>query len=259
MNSKTTLIFDVYGEYGHFRKFNTTTSPLTYSIPTPSAVFGLLGAVLGIEREDSQNKIREKKEHLREVFSNKNAFLAIRPLSEIKKVNIGFNLLNTKSDNAYFNIENKKNEHGRTQIEYEILKDPKFRVYLSWEHPLKNELIERLKNKNFHFNPYLGISQMTANIEFVAEKELIEISKTGYTDFNTAINLSEVQSEKAPIDIDFIKERTFQVETFPLDMQIDRTIKRYGEVLVEMNGDCVRALPNNKSFSIEDEGNIQFI
>ena len=52
MTSKTAIIFDVYGEYGHFRKFNTTTSPLTYSIPTPSAIFGLLGAVLGIERED---------------------------------------------------------------------------------------------------------------------------------------------------------------------------------------------------------------
>ena len=95
MTSKTAIIFDVYGEYGHFRKFNTTTSPLTYSIPTPSAIFGLLGAVLGIEREDSHNKIREKKEHLREVFSNKNASLAIRPISEIKKVNIGFNLLDT--------------------------------------------------------------------------------------------------------------------------------------------------------------------
>jgi len=253
MTSKTAIIFDVYGEYGHFRKFNTTTSPLTYSIPTPSAIFGLLGAVLGIEREDSHNKIREKKEHLREVFSNKNASLAIRPLSEIKKVNIGFNLLDTGSYQSFFNVTN------RTQIEYEILKDPKFRIYLQWDHPLEKELIERLANKRFHFNPYLGISQMTANIEFIGEKELVEIFESSYIDFSTAVNLSEIKSEKAPIDIDFIKQKTFQVETFPLDMQIDRTIKRYGEVLIEMNGESIRALPNKNSFNIKNEGNIQFL
>lgn len=259
MISKTTLIFDISGEYGHFRKFNTTTSPLTYSIPTPSAIYGVLGAVLGIEREDSHNKIREGKEHLREIFSSQNAAVAVKPLTEIKKVNIGFNLLNTKSDNAYFNIENKKNEHGRTQIEYEILKDPKFRIYLNWEHPLKSELKKRLRSKNFHFNPYLGISQMTADINYVDEKDLIELSSKDYEDFATAINLSNIESKKPPIDIDFIKDRVFQVETFPLDMQIDRKINRYGEILVEMNGDSVRALPNKKSFLIKDEGNIQFL
>jgi CRISPR-associated protein Cas5h len=253
MISKTTLIFDISGEYGHFRKFNTTTSPLTYSIPTPSAIFGLLGAILGIEREDSHNKIREGNEHLREVFTTENAAVAIKPISEIKKVNIGFNLLDTGSYQSFFNITN------RTQIEYEILKDPKFRIYLNWEHPFKNELSERLKNKRFHFNPYLGISQMTANVMYVGEKKLIELSGKDYVDFDTAINLSEIESEKAPIDVAFIKDRVFQVETFPLDMQIDRKIKRYGEILVEMNGDNIRAIPNQKSFSIENEGNIQFL
>ncbi|MDO6437057.1 type I-B CRISPR-associated protein Cas5b [Cyclobacterium sp. 1_MG-2023] len=253
MISKTALIFDISGEYGHFRKFNTTTSPLTYSIPTTSAIYGLLGAVLGIEREDSHNKIREKKEHLREVFSSKNASVAVRPLSEIKKVNIGFNLLDTGSYQSFFNVTN------RTQIEYELLKDPKFRIYLRWEHQLKDELIERLKIKRYHFNPYLGISQMTANIDFVAERELSKISEGDYVEFNSAINLSEMQTEKAPIDINLIKERTFQVETFPLDMQIDRTIKRYGEILIEMNGNNLRAIPTKNSFTIENEGNIQFL
>jgi hypothetical protein len=42
-------------------------------------------------------------------------------------------------------------------------------------------------------------------------------------------------------------------------MQIDRKIKRYGEILVEMNGNSVKAIPNKKSFFIKDEGNIQFL
>lgn len=253
MISKTSLIFDISGEYGHFRKFNTTTSPLTYSIPTPSAIYGILGAVLGIEREDSHNKVREGNVHLREVFSAENAAIAIKPLSEIKKVNIGFNLLDTGSYQSFFNITN------RTQIEYEILKDPKFRIYLNWEHPLKSELQKRLQSKNFHFNPYLGISQMTADINYVDEKELIKLSDEEYVIFDTAINLTEINSKKPSIDISFIKDRIFQVETFPLAMQIDRKINRYGEILIEMNGDNIRAMPNKNSFSVEKEGNIQFL
>ena len=59
MNYKEILIFDISSEYGHFRKFNTTTSPLTYSIPTRTAVVGIIGAILGLEREISEGKFKE--------------------------------------------------------------------------------------------------------------------------------------------------------------------------------------------------------
>lgn len=255
MNCEKAIIFEIYGEYGHFRKFNTTTSPLTYSIPTPSAIYGVLGAVLGIEREDYHNKVAKKNNHLRRVFSAENASIAIRPISPIKKVNIGFNLLITgKSSKTFFNIS----QNGRSQIEYELLKDPKFRIYLCWNHTLRNDLKERLENKNFHFNPYLGISQMTANIDYIGEKVLNEITKKDYVEFCTAINLSEIDSEN-PIDTDYIKDRVFQLETFPLVMDVDRSISCYGEVLTEMNGYSVKAITNSKSFSIKNEGNVQFL
>ena len=253
MNYREVVIFDVSGEYGHFRKFNTTTSPLTYSIPTPSAIYGLLGAILGIERESSVNNIAKGKHNLRELFSPKNVSLAIRPMTKIKKVRIGFNLLDTGSPQSFFNITN------RTQIEYEILKDPKFRVYLFWEHSLKEELIERLQNKNFYFTPYLGISQMTADIIFIKKEKAKPIETScNYNEFITAINLSEIES-KTPIDVEEIKDKIFQVETLPIEMGIDRKISRYGEILVEANANSVKAMPNQKSFFVKEEGNIQLL
>ncbi|GGE27262.1 type I-B CRISPR-associated protein Cas5b [Psychroflexus planctonicus] len=255
MNFKKAIIFDIYGEFGHFRKFNTTTSPLTFSLPTPSAVFGMLGAILGIEREDSQNTVNEDENHLRKVFSAENAYIAIRPISRIKKVNMAFNLLITSSSpNTFYNIK----PSGRSQIEFELLKNPRFRIYLCWNHLLRNNLIERLEDKNFYFNPYLGLAQMTANIDYIGEKKLNKIIKEDYVDFCSAINLSEIDSDN-PIDIDYMKSRVFQLETFPLEMNVDRTISRYGEVLTEMNGFNVKAVPNDKSFSIIDEGNVQFL
>ncbi|MFB3896899.1 MAG: CRISPR-associated protein Cas5, partial [bacterium] len=31
------LVFDIWGDLGHFRKFYTTTSPLSFSFPPPSS------------------------------------------------------------------------------------------------------------------------------------------------------------------------------------------------------------------------------
>ena len=45
------LVFKVRGDYARFRKSYTTTSALTYLLIHPVAVRGLIGAMLGIDRE----------------------------------------------------------------------------------------------------------------------------------------------------------------------------------------------------------------
>jgi CRISPR-associated protein Cas5h len=159
MHSNKVLIFDIESEYGHFRKFNTTTSPLTYSIPTRPAIAGLLGAILGIEREEAMGKMKAGISPVCEVFSKEKASIAIQILNPVKKVNIGFNLLDTeKTASSFFNIKQ------RTQIEFELLKNPSFRLFIA----LKDETIfkslsEKLKLNQNHFSPYLGLSQFSQN------------------------------------------------------------------------------------------------
>lgn len=45
------LVFDVWGDYAHFRRFYTTTSPLSFPIPPRTALCGLIGAIIGLEKE----------------------------------------------------------------------------------------------------------------------------------------------------------------------------------------------------------------
>ncbi|MBK8664241.1 MAG: CRISPR-associated protein Cas5 [Ignavibacteriales bacterium] len=80
-----TLIFDVTGEFAHFRKFNTTSSPLTYLIPTRTAVAGLLGAIVGFGREEFY-----------EYFLREKAEIAIQAKNKLTKQGYAFNLINTK-------------------------------------------------------------------------------------------------------------------------------------------------------------------
>jgi CRISPR-associated protein Cas5h len=46
------LVFDVWGEFGHFRKHYTTTSPLTYSIPPRTAIAGMIAAIEGFGKDE---------------------------------------------------------------------------------------------------------------------------------------------------------------------------------------------------------------
>ncbi len=125
MSYKDLLIFDIKGEYGHFRKYNTTTSPLTYSIPTRTAIVGILGAILGMEREIRDSQYPEGAEPVQEFFSKEKAGIAVQIINPVKKENIGFNLINTKK--SFYDLTRA----GRTQVNFELLKFPHYRIYLS--------------------------------------------------------------------------------------------------------------------------------
>ena len=46
-----TLVFDIWADIGHFRKYYTTSSPLTFSFPSPPTIAGMLGAIIGSSKE----------------------------------------------------------------------------------------------------------------------------------------------------------------------------------------------------------------
>ena len=249
MKSLKILVFEISGEYGHFRKFNTTSSPLTYPIPTRTALAGLLGAILGVERETGPNVFREGVTPVNELFAVGNSKIAIQILNPIKKVNIGFNLLNTKKPEAYFNITN------RTQIEFELLKDPAFRIFFSHEDEnLFDELSERLKEVRHHFTPYLGLSQFTSMIEWAGDEvATLETAQEDYTPIQSVVNLSKLDSEQPVRFVD----GAYTTDTMPLFMQRDRIVTNYSEVLLERHGETI--LVNTKEYWKTSFGNILFL
>jgi len=263
MNYKEILIFDISSEYGHFRKFNTTTSPLTYSIPTRSAITGLIGAILGIEREIGANKFRDGVTPLAELLSRKNASIAIQLLKPVKKVNVGFNLVSTKNFRDYFNINDKDNKgsikdaYRRTQIEFELLKNPSFRIFITWENQdLFQKLIENVKNNKTHFTPYLGLSQFTAQLEFVDVCQIESSETDAYENVVTAINLSQIKGDK-PILFDY-ESAKYTSDTMPVEMRSDRVITDYADILLETNGKPVQA-KFDKIYKTKAYGNISFL
>lgn len=253
MNYKEILIFDISSEYGHFRKYNTTTSPLTYSIPTRTAIAGVLGAILGMEREISDGVFPEGVIPVQEFFSKQNSDIAVQIVNPVKKENVGINLINTKT--SFYDLT----KAGRTQIEFELLKDLKYRIFVSLieNSDVFHDLVERIKIKNHHFSPYLGLAQFTANIDFVekTQAKLFENSKKEYIDIITAVNLSKIENEN-PIEFDY--SAMYSANNMPIEMNRNREVQEYSEVLIEKNGQPIKTKVENY-YKIENYGNILFL
>lgn len=252
--SKTVLIFDVSSEYAHFRKFNTTTSPLTYSIPPRPALAGLLGAIIGIEREIAFGKYNKGITPLADIFAKSKVDLAVQILRPVQKVNIGFNLLDTeKTASSFFNIKQ------RTQIEFELLKNPSFRVYVAMsEKDLFEDLVNRVKENKTHFSPYLGLSQFTASLKFVAIQNANLMDTEGFQEVCTAVNLSNIEGNNAiAFDYDSVYFK-YNSDTMPVEMQSNRIVTEYSEVVIETNGKPIK-IKSKVIYQINDYGNILFL
>ncbi|MBW6535686.1 MAG: type I-B CRISPR-associated protein Cas5b [Mariniphaga sp.] len=253
MNYKEILIFDISSEFGHFRKYNTTTSPLSYSIPTRTAIAGILGAILGMERETTDGVYPEGVIPVQEFFSKANSDIAVQILNPVKKENVAMNLINTKT--SFYNLT----KAGRTQIQFELVKNVKYRIFFALDNNQLafNKLAERIKTKNHHFSPYLGLAQCTATVDFVDRKqaEPMENRDENYINIITAVNLSKTIGEQ-PVEFDY--SAMYSANNMPIEMDRNREVQEFSEVLIEKNG-----LPVNVKvkdyYKIEHYGNILFL
>ena len=130
--SEKLLAFDIWGDYGYFRRGYTTTSTITYPFPSRTSIAGLISSILGIERDGYYD-----------IFSEDNSKIGLRILNPISKINLNFNYINTKESFSLAAI--KKNP--RVQVQAEFLKDVKYRIYVSLNNKqLMEQLFDLLDN-----------------------------------------------------------------------------------------------------------------
>jgi len=218
---KQVLIFDVWGYYAHFRRFYTTTSPLTFSIPPRTALCGLIAAIIGKEKEDN--------EYLKYFTLNK-ASIGLRLLNPVKKVMIAENLINTKNaGGAGMNLIKE-----RTQINFEFLKDQKYRIYF---YHTDGDIYQQLKNSLINhksiYTPCLGLSENIANFEFVGEFEVRSENTNEYVQINSVLPTQKIK-EIHGINFNFDGEY-FSIK-IPIELNGNRVVTKYRDIFFERNG-----------------------
>jgi len=217
------LAFDLWGDYAHFRKHYTTTSPLTFSIPPRTTLCGLLAAIIGLD----------KTEYLH-YFSDKEASIAVQLLDDVKKITLAENLIDTKKAGKMMNRIKQ-----RTQIRFELLKDPKYRIFVHHQdESIYLKLKEMLKAHKTVYTPCLGLSELLANFQYIKEYRAEKAETDSEMEILTAL------PKKNLIELSFQDGYEYLSETMPRNMLPDRTVTEYMPVIFERKHNALKARVN---------------
>ena len=176
--------------------------------------------------------------------------LSIRIMNPIKKTIINQNLINTKTAEK---MSRMKSKGGRTQIRIENLKDVKYRIYVEiFSEKEHNDLLSRLKNHSPVFTPSLGISENLANFSFIEEVEYK--NEMGDIKLHSVLNIEKIQ----PQNVIFEEGKEYFVDTYSLEMQEDREVLKYGEILIERKGQEI-AVRNIEYIALSNGENIMWV
>lgn len=238
------LAFDIWGDYGHFRKFYTTTSPLTFSFPPPPTIAGILGAIYGTDKNTN--------EYLK-IFGNGRCKIALQILNPVKKVRMGINLLETKGTNLRLPMSDK-NLALRTQIRTEFLKFPAFRIYITHEgDEVFGSLCKYIAEHKSVYTVSLGLSELLANFRYVRTYEADSVINGDLVDIYTPIRITNL----IPDGLDIESGKKYFKEKMPIVMNQDRIVEKYEDVIFEPDGKTIKAKVKT-CWKLENGENIAF-
>lgn len=156
--TKQILVFDIWGEYAHFKKIYATTSAVSYVIPTKTAIYGYVGAILGLSKADNNYLT---------YFADKKCLVGICLQKPILMKRIGINLRPNTGSTA------KNLKPTMTEFVYQ----PRYRIYFSHENTdLQQKLRKHLESHQSVFTPSLGLASLLSNFEWVGEASTAAIT-----------------------------------------------------------------------------------
>ena len=221
------LIFRLYGDYAHFKKYYTTTSPLTFDFPPRTVASGIIGAILGLGKTKTDDNCYLK------YFAKKDAHIGIRINTAIEKQIIPVNYLKTTDKKGFRGMGQRK------QIRLEVVKKPDYTVYFAHNDPgLYKNFKAHLKNRHSVYTPYLGSSEFITAVDFIDEVRNIDpLAAEDYILVHSVLNDAEIK------DIQFEAGREYMKSHMPGEMNDDRIVTEYIEALYERKGQGISCLP----------------
>lgn len=236
--SEKLLAFDIWGDYGYFRRGYTTTSTITYPFPSRTSIAGLISAILGIE-----------KDNYHDIFNEDNSKIGLRILNPISKININLNYINTKLHKSFSLAAT--GENPRVRVHAEFLKNVKYRIYVSLnDKQLMEKLFNLINNHKSIYTPCLGISECIADFK-IAYDDLINIEST----HGENININSVILKENGINIEPNKD--YGMIKSPGFMNNERKVLKFLEYYYEKNGETIQ-INNGNYYKIEEENIILY-
>ena len=229
MSEREFISFEVAGDLAHFRRQYAITTALTYPAPPRTALCGLVGALLGLPKNDGLAHLGDDE-----------AIFGLRLLEPLRTGHVSINLVQTKGGLLMW----RKSENPHTAMRYEIIRSPRYRVLFSHAE-LGPRLFDVLAAGEAYYTPCLGLAWMLASLEG-------EPQRLRGSDERPAIDTGEVRDFFSPVRTDALDgemewgddQCIYQRVRMPAVMRPDRQVTRYQEYIVETTGRPVRARLN---------------
>lgn len=179
------LQLKISGNWAHFKKPETNNNPLTHDFITKTAFIGLVGAVLGIEREEMLPLFPQLSEDF---------LYGVAVLHPVRKLSWGFTSSSAVSST----------QQGSPKS-FEFLKNPSFKLSLAMKNARSEAIFEQfkkyIKEGNSIYTPVLGWHNCPANLEFISGGDFSD-EKNG--DFITKSFVESNQDiHKPKLDVNF--------------------------------------------------------
>lgn len=198
--------FRLSGRFAHFLRAEASASALSYPVPPRTVILGILGAVLGLSKDEPQiilepadialsGKLPKTHWHRAKLRKDPPA-----PLPHFIK--------NTQK------LDKNTSPEKATLILQEWLFEPSYSVWVSIPEPHHADLKDRLIKRQWHFSPSLGLSEMIADIEYLGSNECLPLPKDTYdvqSIFQQGVGILEM-------------EKIFEKELVIHSLQMPRTV-----------------------------------
>jgi len=200
-------VFDIHSEHAMFRKPYTTTSSVSYPFPPPTAVAGIICAILGIS-----NKSNEKIVSAAYWEKMAGTRIAIKINKPVKWETQTVNFINTKKDKI-----------GHVQIKHHFIKKPSYRIYVCGE--LEESLCRMLEKQQTIYTPYLGVAYALAQINYLGQYQQTPVTTTA---IDSVVPISDITETIEP---DMTKNNSLNKTEMPFEFTTERTLKKIIDVM----------------------------
>jgi CRISPR-associated protein Cas5h len=252
------LVFDIWGDYAHFKKIYATTSALSYLVPTKPTVYGYIGAIIGLEKFGNDYLNR---------FGNKSCQIGISLLGSASMEQGFVNndapeypvLLRRMGINLKSELGRRKETASPKPTLMEFIYRPKYRLYVHHSDPAIFELLKiHLQEHRTVYTPTLGLAGLISNFQFIGEfsAEAQEVK--------TAVPIHTIIPKKQFLGFDNSMfddpEHEFYIveqSMFAIEMDTERNVTERDDILLERTGKPVLAKVK-KHYSINNANVVLF-
>lgn len=168
------ISFRISGAFAAFRDPSVTSNQTVYYIPSKSAVIGMIGAMIGVNRSDTLDELYS--DEYMELF--KNTKIGIKFESEPQKV-------------TFFTNHRSLKEPKTKPFKTELLEKPTYTIYVDMNDDNYKKLIYALQKNEFVFSPYLGHAYCLAIVFDFKEFDTHEINPVGEKTYCVILDESE--------------------------------------------------------------------